>query len=139
MKAQGGLTTKKPSRKRKELNCHLTALIYNLILPSCDLRKGCQHKVLDFLYKNDSVGEYCIACTNCGTEPVQGLEPFCCKHCAHHPPMLCCDLCDPDHTNKMYATDPAPKSTCNPNKIKIDENGKLTPLDAELEHKLKEF
>src|SRR5260370_40585243 len=101
MKAQGGLTTKKPSRKWKELDCHLAALIYNLILPSCDLRKGCQCKVLDFLYKNDSVGEYCIACTNCGTEPVQELEPFCCKHWAHHPPMLYCALCDPDDTNNM--------------------------------------
>src|SRR5258708_7868093 len=32
---------KKPSQKWKELDCHLAALIYNLILPSCDLCKGC--------------------------------------------------------------------------------------------------
>ncbi|KAF8317296.1 uncharacterized protein EI90DRAFT_3133943 [Cantharellus anzutake] len=53
--------------------------------------------------------------------------------------MSCCDLCDSIHTEKMHTADPIPKSTRNPNKIKIDENRQLTPLDVELEHRLKEF
>ena len=39
----------------------------------------------------------------------------------------------------MHATDLAPKSTHNPNKIKFDNSRTLTPLDMELECRLKAF
>ena len=54
----------KRTRKRKapsdELDDHLAAFIYNSLLPGHDPQKGCRRKVLDFLYKNNSVGEYYV-------------------------------------------------------------------------------
>ena len=54
-------------------------------------------------------------------------------------PIVLLHLCDPGRTEKMHAVDPSLESTRNPNKIRIYENRQLTPLDVELECKLKEF
>ena len=66
-KASKAKSTRKPSHKHKppseELDPHLAAFVHNSLLQSNDLRKGCRHKVLNFLYENYSVGEQ-INCPN---------------------------------------------------------------------------
>ena len=119
-----------------ELDWHLAAFVYKALDS-----EGCQCQVLDNLYGNRRISQ-CLGNINqiFPTDPITiEHESPCCDHCAPCSTTMCCDICDPEHTVSMYATDLAPKNKHRANKVKVDPKCLWTSLDGQLESKLKAF
>ena len=103
--------------------------LYVDILPASHSCYNCRHKVLDYIYSNNNLGEWWSKTTfpNFSHGFLIDPEPHCCDHCSPILCLSCCDLCNPGQTKNMHALDQVPKVVQKPKRIKVDTE--YTPND----------